>query len=96
MACLDDGCCFVDGSLISLLSFVLWFLSFIFLKKNIFTPFQRKSHTKIYLFIYGQAFHMKKKKNKQTKICLHDFNYVYPCIFTKEKQNICHAYFRVL
>jgi hypothetical protein len=38
----------------------------------------------------------KKKKNKQTKICLHDFNYVYPCIFTKEKQNICHAYFRVL
>jgi len=42
---------------------------FYFLKKNIFIPFQRKSHTKIYLFIYGQAFHMKKKK-KQKYACM--------------------------
>jgi hypothetical protein len=41
---------------------------FYFLKKYIFIPSQRKSHTKIYLFVYGQAFQMKKKKNKQTKI----------------------------
>ena len=64
---------------------------FYFLKKNIFTPFQRKSHTKIYLFIYGQAFHMKKKKtNKQTYACMILIMFILAFLQKKNKIFVMH------